>query len=86
MLTPFIVTLLAGCTHVPRDGDFAEVERLVGERIPQKVHWYQGGEEDAQVKAALNELLKEIPFDFIDKSNQKRCSTGRRDLKIMIRN
>jgi len=58
MLTPVIVALLAGCTHVPRDGDFAEVERLVGERIPQKVHWYQGGEEDAQVKVALDNLLK----------------------------
>jgi len=55
----FVIALLAGCTHVPRDGDFSEVERLVGERIPQKVHWYQGGEEDAQVKAALDKLLKE---------------------------
>lgn len=59
ILTPVIVGLLAGCTHVPRDGDFSEVERLVGERIPQKVHWYQGGQEDAQVKAALDDLLKE---------------------------
>ncbi|MEE8513455.1 MAG: TolC family protein [Gammaproteobacteria bacterium] len=59
LLAPVIVALLAGCTHVPRDGDFSEVERLVGERIPQKVHWYQGGEEDAQVKAALDDLLKE---------------------------
>lgn len=59
MLTPVVVALLVGCTHVPRDGDFSEVKRLVGERIPQKVHWYQGGEEDAQVKAALDDLLKE---------------------------
>ncbi len=50
---------LAGCTHMPRDGDFAEVERLVNERIPQKVHWYQGGEADAQVAATLEHLLKQ---------------------------
>ena len=55
----FMIALLGGCTHVPRDGDFSEVERLVGERIPQRVHWYQGGEEDEQVKVALNSLLKQ---------------------------
>lgn len=50
---------LAGCTHMPRDGDFTEVKRLVNERIPQKVHWYQGGEADAQVAATLDSLLKQ---------------------------
>jgi outer membrane protein, heavy metal efflux system len=54
-----IAALLTGCVTVPRDGDFSEVERMVGERIPQKVYWYQGGEEDNQVKAALDNLLKE---------------------------
>jgi len=53
-----MMALLAGCTHVPRDGDFSEVKRLVGERISQQVHWYQGGEEDEQVKAALDNLLQ----------------------------
>lgn len=55
----FIILFLAGCTHVPRDGDFMEVERLVKERIPQTVHWYQGNEEDKQVEAVLNDLLKQ---------------------------
>lgn len=59
LLAAAIMALLTGCTHVPRDGDFWEVERLVGERIPQRVHWYQGGEEDEQVKVALDSLLKE---------------------------
>lgn len=54
-----LVVLFAGCTHVPRDGDFDEVERLVNERIPQEVHWYKGGDEDIQVNAALNKILQE---------------------------
>jgi len=54
-----LVLFLTGCTHVPRDGDFSTVEKLVAERIPQKVHWYQGGDEDAQVKTVLDNLLKE---------------------------
>jgi outer membrane protein, heavy metal efflux system len=59
MILLIMIALLAGCAHVPRDGDFSEVERLVGERIPQRVHWYQGGEEDEQVKVALESLLRE---------------------------
>ena len=53
----FAVLLLTGCTQVPRDGEFAEVERLVGERIPQKIHWYQGGSEDAEVVQVLQEFI-----------------------------
>jgi len=53
----FAVLLLTGCTQVPRDGEFAEVEQLVEKRIPQKIHWYQGGSEDAEVEQALQELI-----------------------------
>ena len=53
----FAVLLLTGCAHVQRDGEFAEVEQLVAERIPQKVHWYQGSSEDAAVDQALHELI-----------------------------
>lgn len=53
----FAVLLLTGCAHVPQDGEFAEVEQLVGERIPQKIHWYHGGSEDAEVDQALQELI-----------------------------
>lgn len=53
------IAVLAGCAHVPRDGDFETVKRYVGEKIPQTVHWYQGGEEDARVKASLKNLLEE---------------------------
>ena len=55
----FVVLLLAGCAHVPRDGEFSTVERIVGERLSQKVHWYQGGEEDKQVNDALEDLLSQ---------------------------
>lgn len=51
--------VLTGCAQVPRDGDFTSVRELVSERIPQNIHWYQGSEEDMQVRAALDELLKE---------------------------
>ena len=51
--------VLVSCAQISRDGDFAEVERLAGERIPQTVHWYQGGEEDALVLAFLDEQLKQ---------------------------
>ncbi|MCI0401489.1 MAG: TolC family protein [Gammaproteobacteria bacterium] len=53
------VAVLASCAHVPRDGDFSAVEQMVGERIPQQVHWYQGGAEDAEVDRALEALLKQ---------------------------
>ena len=35
-----------------------EVQRIVNERIPQKIYWYQGGEEDSQVKVALEKLIQ----------------------------
>jgi len=53
------VLLLTGCTHVPRDGEFSDVEQLVGKRIPQKVHWYQGSSEDAEVDKAIYDLIAE---------------------------
>ena len=55
----FVVLLLAGCVHVPRDGEFSTIERMVSERIPQKIHWYQGGKEDEQVNDALDDLLSQ---------------------------
>jgi cobalt-zinc-cadmium efflux system outer membrane protein len=54
-----VAAAIAGCVSVPRDGDFAAVQQLVDERIPQQVHWYQGGAEDEAVEKALDELLAE---------------------------
>ncbi|MBI4005172.1 MAG: TolC family protein [Gammaproteobacteria bacterium] len=50
---------LTGCASVPQGADFTEIEQLVGERLTQKVHWYQGGPEDAAVEQALQGLLTE---------------------------
>lgn len=49
----------AGCASIPRDVDFAAVREMVDERIPQQVHWYQGGAEDEAIAKALEELLAE---------------------------
>lgn len=49
---------ISGCATVPRDGEFASVEKIVNERIPQRVHWYQGSEADLQVKTELDKLLQ----------------------------
>ncbi len=52
------VMFISACsTPVPRDGDFAAVKEITATRIPQTVHWYQGGEEDAQIKSVLDNLL-----------------------------
>lgn len=51
--------LTTACTQVPRDGDFATVKQLAAERIPQTVHWYQGGKEDEQVQSTLDKLLQD---------------------------
>lgn len=59
LLLPISLVLLGGCVTVPRDGDFATVERLVGERIPQKVHWSQDNQADAQVQVLLDDLLSQ---------------------------
>lgn len=60
--TVFIITgllLFSGCVQVPRDGDFSAVKDLTAERIPQTIHWYQGGPEDEQIKSMLDKLLEE---------------------------
>ena len=58
-ITFIFLIFIGGCTTVPRDGEFSSVEKIVNERIPQRVHWYQGSEEDLQVKNELEKLLQE---------------------------
>ncbi len=55
----FMTLFVTGCTVVPRDGDFNEVESMANQRIPQRVHWYKGGEEDSQVNLSFDNLLQE---------------------------
>lgn len=57
----FTFLLLVGCVQVPRDGDFSTVKDLAAERIPQTIHWYQGGQEDEKIESLLTGLLQE-PF------------------------
>ena len=55
----FIIALTSGCTHLPREDGFSGVEQAVAGRVPQKVYWYQGDEEDEKARAALRALLQQ---------------------------
>lgn len=54
-----LATALSGCAAaVPPEGGFAEVERILAERVPQhRVVWNRGSEEDAAVRAAIQTLV-----------------------------
>ncbi|MBS0655413.1 MAG: deoxyribodipyrimidine photo-lyase, partial [Verrucomicrobia bacterium] len=47
---------MASCTRVPQADDRQVVE-IVQERIAKRVHWNQGGAEDAQVCSSIEQLL-----------------------------
>lgn len=61
--TPFMALVLpallaAGCSTVPREAGFPDVERNVAERTGGKrVHWNQGTASDAAVAESVNALL-----------------------------
>lgn len=62
MIRPIAVlglVTLAGCATVPEKGGFAEVSKLVEERLAQRVHWYQGTPEDAAAAASVGALLED---------------------------
>ena len=59
MIFIYTILLLTGCVQVPRDGDFSAVKDLTADRIPQTIHWYQGGPEDEKIKSLLASLLQE---------------------------
>src|SRR5262245_40123066 len=50
-----VVLLLAGCT-VPREAGFPDVQTLLAQRTGARVHWNQGGPEDAKVERLVREL------------------------------
>lgn len=55
---------LAGGCAVPKKGGFADVSRTVNDRSGMRVHWYQGGPEDAEVAASVATLLeKDLTVD-----------------------
>ena len=58
--TPVLVTFLfvgAGCSTVPREAGFKDVEQTVLERTGRKVHWNQGSDADKVVAAEVRSLL-----------------------------
>lgn len=59
VMTVLSAAALSGCAAtVPEDAGFADVERVIAERIPQhRVIWNRGSREDLAVQAAVQELL-----------------------------
>jgi cobalt-zinc-cadmium efflux system outer membrane protein len=59
-LTIFIAALIvtSGCTQVPKQAGFQDVETLVGKHADYRLHWNQGTEADREVEKAIEELLK----------------------------
>jgi len=49
--------VLAGCTTIPREAGFGDVEKMVAERGVTRVHWNQGTESDEAVALAVRNLL-----------------------------
>lgn len=50
-------TLCHGCGAPPKDAGFADVQRLVGERIDKDLAWKRGDPEDAEVDRRVRALL-----------------------------
>ena len=59
-LTAILTTsLVAGCVSVPRQGGFADVERVVWQRTGLRIQWDQGRPEDLAVKEQIQSLAKD---------------------------
>ncbi len=54
-----IALVLTGCASVPAPDGFHEVSDTVATRIDKRVHWYQGGSEDAAVTEGIRSLLND---------------------------
>ena len=50
--------ILAGCVSVPEDAGFPDVQRMVAERIPHRVHWHRGTPADGEIRDFVRTLLK----------------------------
>lgn len=53
------IGLLSGCASVPKEAGFPDVQRLIEQRIGQRVHWNQGTPEDAAVSDAVRSMLRQ---------------------------
>ena len=48
-----------GCTTVPREGGFGDVEKLVADRTAMHIHWNQGTADDQSVEKMIQASLQE---------------------------
>ncbi|MFO0794539.1 MAG: TolC family protein [Candidatus Brocadiaceae bacterium] len=56
--------ILAGCSSIPKDAGFHDVQKLIEQRIGQRVHWNQGTSEDRAVADTVRSMLQqEITLD-----------------------
>jgi cobalt-zinc-cadmium efflux system outer membrane protein len=51
--------MLVGCTTIPQEAGFSDVERSVADRGIKRVHWNQGTPSDEAVALAVQEMLAE---------------------------
>lgn len=56
--------ILAGCSSIPKDAGFHDVQKIIEQRIRQRVHWNQGTSEDRAVSDTIRLMLQqEITLD-----------------------
>ena len=55
-LATFLACLLGACS-VPKEAGFPDVQKLLQDRLAQRVHWNQGTPEDAKVEQVVRDLL-----------------------------
>ena len=58
VLTTTGLGILGGCTTVPREAGFGDVEKLVAERTTMRVHWNQGTTADQAVEEVIRASLQ----------------------------
>jgi cobalt-zinc-cadmium efflux system outer membrane protein len=58
LFTVVLVIAPVGCTSVPRDAGFSEVQKTVADRTGQKIHWNQGTTADREVADAIAKALQ----------------------------
>ena len=54
---PTAALLLGGCTPIPKNAGFEDVQKLVGDRMPQTVEWDRGTKDDEAADAKVAALL-----------------------------
>jgi cobalt-zinc-cadmium efflux system outer membrane protein len=52
-----VFALVGGCTKVTGEAGFGDVQKLTSDRGATRIHWHQGGAEDAEADAAVKRML-----------------------------